>query len=191
MLVMFMNKISGYAEGQGASGWCGPGSVCGWAGEQQNIFEFIEDLIVDHRLLATVIKSGDDAGMDKNFSSWEGEWWAEASNIFLMRKGGSCDVVDIEFKGEVDVESDSKVADVSWGRQSGALSGETVRDWRPMMLMSDSSQLNLKNFECNHNFISVRQLVRMEWNAVWGFYTDQPEKRWMDSKKYTFLLIIN
>ncbi len=36
----------------------------------------------------------------------------------------------------------------------------------PMMIMSDLSQFSLRKLVCIHDFISVRQFVRVGWIAV-------------------------
>ena len=41
-----------------------------------------------------------------------------------------------------------------------------MRDLGPMMMISDLSQLSLRKFVCIQAFISIRQLVRVEWVAV-------------------------
>ena len=73
-------------------------------------------------------------------------------------------MVGLVFKREVIVKDDSEVADVSEGKQSCVVNGETEVvggfDLGPMM--SDVSQLSLRKFECIHDFISVKQLVRVE-----------------------------
>lgn len=58
------------------------------------------------------------------------------------------------------VEDDSEDADVSGGGQSGGVSS-FVRDLGPMMSMSDLSQLSWRKFVFIHDFISLRQFVRV------------------------------
>ena len=43
---------------------------------------------------------------------------------------------------------------------------ERVRESGPMMIISDLLQLSLRKFLCIQDFISVRQVVRVEWVAV-------------------------
>lgn len=65
------------------------------------------------------------------------------------------------------VEDDSEDADVSGGGQSGGVNSESevvssfVRDLGPMMSMSDLSQLSWRKFVFIHDFISLRQFVRV------------------------------
>ena len=81
-----------------------------------------------------------------------------------MEEGSSCDMVGMVFKGEVIVNDNSEFANVSGGTQNGVVDGETEVvggfDLGPMM--SDLSKLSLRKFECIHDFISVKQLVRVE-----------------------------
>ncbi len=61
---------------------------------------------------------GCDEGMNQDFSSREGERWAEMSNVAEVKKGESV------LKGEVIIKDDSEVVDVRGGRLRRVIAGE-------------------------------------------------------------------
>ena len=106
--------------------------------------------------------------MDEDFGGGRGQGGPEACNVTEVKEGSFGDVVGVGEEREGGVEKDAKVADLEGVTMEPSIFKEKVwvervREFGPMMSISDLLELSLRKFSCIHDFISVRQEVRVEW----------------------------